>query len=224
MNDEKIRFSNNLNIIEQRIRAICKDTNRNPDSIEIVPATKTRSQCIIDTIIEDGRIKTCGENRVQEFLSKYTHKIQWDIIGQLQTNKVRFVIDKVRLIQSVDRESLLFEINKRAGAINKIQSILIEINAGDEETKGGIAISDVDSFALEVAKYENVCLNGLMAVVPIVDTATLRSLYSNVRKCYNHLKEKFKTIKYLSMGMSNDFEIAIEYGANIIRPGRVLFE
>ncbi|MDR2266269.1 MAG: YggS family pyridoxal phosphate-dependent enzyme [Christensenellaceae bacterium] len=214
----------NINTIYAKIAHACSNVNRHASDVEIVAATKTRDADAIKTLILDGRIKTCGENRVQELVAKYTSEIQWDMIGRLQTNKVKYIIKFIRLIQSVDRISLLEEIERRACAINKIQKVLIEVNTGCEENKGGIVLDDVVTFANNFSKYKNVELAGLMAVAPIdASPQKLRQLFCDTNSQYIALQSKFDTVKYLSMGMSDDFEIAIECGANIIRPGRILF-
>ncbi|MDR0695926.1 MAG: YggS family pyridoxal phosphate-dependent enzyme [Christensenellaceae bacterium] len=215
----------NLDTIFARAHESCARVGRLIDSFEIVPATKTRDRNAIMALAQDGRIKTCGENRVQEFISKYTSMIEWDMIGQLQTNKVKYIIDKIRLIQSVDRVELLEEINKRAGAINKVQKVLLEINTGAEDSKGGVKFNDIHCLALKTTEYKNIELSGIMAVAPFnIDKNSLRKLFMKTNDVFIQLKQGFNTVKYLSMGMSEDFEIALECGANIIRPGRIIFE
>ncbi|MDR0752465.1 MAG: YggS family pyridoxal phosphate-dependent enzyme [Christensenellaceae bacterium] len=220
---DKIKF--NLDQIISRANAVCIENGLDINSYEIVPATKTRSIELIKALIDDGRIKTCGENRVQEFVSKYTDAIQWDMIGRLQTNKVKYIIDKVRLIQSVDRLELLQEINKRAFAIGKVQKILLEVNTGAEENKGGVLFKDVKNLASVCVDYPNIKFLGVMAVAPYdINRNQLKYLFLKAHETFEILKNEYPSITYLSMGMSEDFELAIECGANMIRPGRIVFE
>ncbi|MCL2630664.1 MAG: YggS family pyridoxal phosphate-dependent enzyme [Firmicutes bacterium] len=192
--------------------------------VEIVGASKTRSISEIRNLYETGHISAFGENRVQEFLEKYDSAFTWDFIGQLQTNKVKYIIDKVRLIHSVDRESLLKEIDLRAGKIGKVQKILIEINSGNEESKGGISVKDGEAFAKTVEGYKNISLAGVMAVAPLdISKEELKTLFMPVHELFIKLKSQYPTVKYLSMGMSSDYEVAIECGSNMVRLGTVLF-
>lgn len=192
--------------------------------IEIVAATKTREISEILNIINNTPIQIAGENRVQEFISKYDSSIEWDFIGQLQTNKVKYIIDKVRLIHSIDREKLVAAVNNEAAKIGKVQDILIQTNTGKEENKGGVYLEDVLEFAKIVNSYNNVRLVGLMAVAPLdIGKEELQKCFKGAFKVYEQLKSNDKNIKYLSMGMSNDYEVAIENGANLIRLGRAIF-
>ena len=194
------------------------------NNVELVAASKTRTIEEIKKLNETGAVSAFGENRVQEMLSKYDPKFVWDFIGRLQTNKVKYIIDKVRLIQSVDRINLLEEINKQAEKIGKVQKILIEINSGNEENKGGLAVEDAENFAKIVQNYKNVELLGIMAVAPFdIADNELKVLFTNVKDVYNNIKKTYKTVKYLSMGMSDDHELAIECGSNMVRIGTALF-
>ena len=214
----------NLNELISDIDAICARCGRNPKDIEIVPASKFQQLESLLALKNDGRIAVFGENRVQEFLTKYTPELEWDIIGQLQTNKVKYVIDKVRLIQSVDRESLAIEIEKQATKINKIQDVLVEINSGAEENKGGILVNEAESFCESLKKFSHVRVVGLMAVAPLaIEREELKKLFLSVKEVYDKIATYNPNFKVLSMGMSGDYELAIECGSTMIRPGRVLF-
>lgn len=210
---------NNVQSIFKRIEQIAPNSG-----VEVVAATKSRSIEEILSITNNTPIKVAGENRVQDFIAKYDDSIEWDFIGQLQTNKIKYIIDKVRLIHSVDRERLVAGIDKEAKKIGKIQDILIQINTGKEENKGGIFLENVIEFADMVNNYKNVRLRGLMAVAPLeIELEELRKCFVETRKVYEQLVENNKNIKYLSMGMSNDFELAVECGANLVRLGRIIF-
>jgi pyridoxal phosphate enzyme (YggS family) len=217
-------FSLRLVSIRERIAAAAEKGGFDPDRVQIVAASKSRSVEQIRALYKTGGIVAAGENRVQEFLGKYSPDITFDFIGRLQTNKVKYIIDKVRLIQSVDRESLLIEINKQALARGIVSDILIEVNSGMEEAKGGIAAEDTLDFAKTIQEYKGVRLRGIMAVAPIADADTLRRCFNDVYKAYCVLQKNYPDIDYLSMGMSEDFPIAVECGSNMVRLGRILFE
>lgn len=217
-------FSDNLNIITKKIEQAAKKGGFDGSSVRILAATKSRQIEQICSLLSTGKVDAAGENRVQEFLGKYQPDITFDFIGRLQTNKVKYIIDKVRLIQSVDRENLLSEIDKQAAKHGIIADILIQINSGLEEAKGGIDVADTLSFAEKVQKFANIRLRGIMAVAPIASEVTLRKCFGDVYRAYRSLQKAYANIDYLSMGMSEDYELAVECGSNMIRLGRVLFE
>lgn len=214
----------NLNQIEENVMRACLDVGCRFQDIEIVAATKCQSPETLAKLAKDGRIKIFGENRVQELLEKYREEYTFDMIGQLQTNKVKYIIGKVRLIQSVDRDSLAKEINRLAENHGKIQKILVEVNSGNEVQKGGVSPDSVVEFADSLKIYPNIQVVGLMAVAPLgADENELEKLFINVYRAYEKLKSENAEIRYLSMGMSHDYELAIRCGSNLIRPGRALF-
>lgn len=193
------------------------------DGVELVAASKTRDIGTIRKAHGLG-VKVFGENRVQELIDKYDPELTWDFIGRLQTNKVKYLIGKVRLIQSVDRRSLAEVIDKEAAKKRVVQDVLIEINAGREEDKGGVFIENATELAEFIATLENVRLRGIMAVMPISDDKEyLGGLFEECRKLYEELKLKMPHIDCYSGGMSGDFEIAVRHGVNIVRVGRALF-
>lgn len=195
-----------------------------PYGVEVVAATKTRPIEEISELIETTDIKVAGENRVQELMSKYDARYTWDFIGQLQTNKVKYIIDKVRLIHSVDRLSLLQTIEKEAEKRNITANILIEVNTAKEENKGGLYLEDALDFSQEIRNYPSVKLLGLMAVAPLYyEKDELEKCFNEAYKVYTELKTGFPEAKYLSMGMSNDYRIAVDCGANLVRLGRAIF-
>jgi pyridoxal phosphate enzyme (YggS family) len=189
---------------------------------ELVIASKTQSIGNIREAVETGKVIAAGENRVQELLSKYTPDFRWDFIGQLQTNKVKSIIDKVELIHSLDRLALAETIDKEAKRIGKIQDCLIEVNAGQEEAKGGIYLENVKNFYDSLKGFNNIRVRGLMAVAPIIsDETVLGGIFDKVYKTFGSIKGE--AFDYLSMGMSNDFELALKCGANLVRLGRAVF-
>jgi len=187
--------------------------------VQLVLATKTRTIKELTKVHEVFPDLVFGENRVQELLSKYTDKFKWHLVGQLQTNKVKYIIDKVELIHSVDRIALVAEIDKRAKSIGKVQDCLIEINLTDDENRGGVQLSGLDSLINSSKGYENVSIKGLMAVMPAgCDEISLRKHMQTMKE----LKDKY-AFPILSMGMSSDYKIALEYGTSMVRLGRTIF-
>ena len=214
----------NLNSILADIEALCKTKGIDKDSIEIIGASKFRSIETLRALSEQGIVTTFGENKVQEFNSKYDENLTWDIIGQLQTNKVKYVVGKVRYISSLDRIALAEEIERIASKKDVVQKCLIEVNSGDEECKGGISVSDVESFLEKLQRYPHVEVSGIMAVAPHgVGETELKKCFQKVHDCFSELKCKYPNLTVLSMGMSEDFLLAIECGSNQVRLGRVLF-
>ena len=187
--------------------------------VELVLATKTQPKEILNEVHKKYPNLVFGENRVQELLEKYDPSFTWHLIGQLQSNKVKYIIDKVDLIHSLDRKSLLKEIDSRAREINKVQKCLIEINLTSDTSRGGIQEKDLDQFIKECESYPNVKIEGLMTVMPIGLTE------EEISKKMKNLHEIFMSNKFkiLSMGMSEDFKIALESGSNMVRLGRAIF-
>lgn len=215
----------NLDTISAKIAAAAAKSNRDAADIQIVAASKNRDIATSKKLFATARISALGENRVQEFTAKYDPDAVWDFIGQLQTNKVKYIIGKVRLIHSVDREGLAAEIDRLAARAGIVQDVLVQINSGGEESKGGVLAEEAEALADVVQRYTNIRLRGIMAVAPIdANPERLRELFCNVYKTYQNIKNKYPNIDTLSMGMSNDYEVAIECGATLIRLGRVLFD
>lgn len=209
-----------------RLETALEESGRNVQDVLVIGASKTMPLERILFVRDNTDVKIFGENRVQELLEKYTPDVRWHFIGQLQTNKVKYIVDKVELIHSVDRLSLLQEIDRQAKKHGKVQDILIEVNIGGEEKKGGVAPAEVIDFAKEVDKYPSVRLKGLMSVLPNVEKEALNAFYLQLSKLYDTLKQTRldnADIRYLSAGMSNDYDVAVKYGANIVRLGRALF-
>lgn len=224
VNEDKV-IENYKNAMS-RLETALEESGRSIKDVLVIGASKTMPLERILFVRDNTDVKIFGENRVQELLEKYTPDIRWHFIGQLQTNKVKYIIDKVELIHSVDRLSLLQEIDRQAKKHGKVQDILIEVNIGGEEKKGGVAPKEVIDFAKEVDKYPSVRLKGLMSVLPNVEKEALNAFYLQLSKLYDTLKQTRldnADIRYLSAGMSNDYDVAVKYGANIVRLGRALF-
>lgn len=222
----------NFKFIVDNIKEICynvsvaKDKyNRNNDEIQIMGVTKTVAPELVNVAVEQG-ITLLGENRVQEFMSKkdlYSKKADVHFIGHLQTNKVKYIINDVSMIQSVDSIKLAEEINRLAIKNNKIMDILIEINIGNELSKSGIDKADVLKLVEEISQFSNVRINGLMTIPPPLCD---ESVYDEMHRIFLDIKEKkIDNVKMdiLSMGMSGDYETAIKHGSNLIRIGTKLF-
>lgn len=224
VNEDKV-IENYKNAMS-RLETALEESGRSRKDVLVIGASKTMPLERILFIRDNTDVKIFGENRVQELLEKYTPDVRWHFIGQLQTNKVKYIVDKVELIHSVDRLSLLQEIDRQAKKHGKVQDILIEVNIGGEEKKGGVAPAEVIDFAKEVDKYPSVRLKGLMSVLPNVEKDALDAFYLQLSKLYDTLKQTRldnADIRYLSAGMSNDYDVAVKYGANIVRLGRALF-
>ena len=210
--------------IKNKISTAAQKAGKTFEDITVVCATKTRD---IDTIkkIKDWGFCFAGENRVQELLSKYQpiDGISWQIVGQLQSNKVKYIADKVDMIQSLDRQSLAKEIDRQCGLIGKRMDCLVEVNISGIEGRGGVEPQDTIDFVNQMAQYKNVNIKGLMTVLPICDDVEdfckkMKDLFDKAKQNCPHADMQF-----LSMGMSDDFEVAIQHGANMIRLGRILF-
>lgn len=224
VNEDKV-IENYKNAMS-RLETALEESGRSRKDVLVIGASKTMPLERILFVRDNTDVKIFGENRVQELLEKYTPEVRWHFIGQLQTNKVKYIVDKVELIHSVDRLSLLQEIDRQAKKHGKVQDILIEVNIGGEEKKGGVAPAEVIDFAKEVDKYPSVRLKGLMSVLPNVEKDALNAFYLQLSKLYDTLKQTKldnADIRYLSAGMSNDYDVAVKYGANIVRLGRALF-
>ena len=196
------------------------------EKITLVGATKMVDTQTINTAIELG-LKVVAENKVQEFRDKHLDIIgaEQHFIGHLQTNKVKYLIGQVSLIQSVDSVRLAEEIDKQAKKKNLTQNVLIEINVGGELSKSGFSYADALGSIISISKqFSNISVVGLMAMLPHSDDEKyLSDLCANMRSLYEKLKEFGLPFKYLSMGMSNDYLIAIKNGSNMIRLGSQIF-
>ena len=194
--------------------------------IILVAATKTQSKCVIDEFMRIAPYFVLGENRVQELVDKYDSAYRWHFIGRLQRNKVKYVIDKVELIHSLDRIGLADEIEKQATKCGKVQSCLVEINIGGEESKGGIPPENAVEFIRSLKNHTHIKIEGLMSVLPNVNTPELETLYDKLDNLFDAVKKIQQPnveIKYLSAGMSGDYEVALCHKSNVLRLGKVIF-
>lgn len=199
------------------------------DGVLLVAVTKTHSADEINRAIDAG-VTDIGENKVQEILEKYekVKPVRWHMIGHLQTNKVKGIIDKVDLIHSVDSMKLAQEIDKRAGQIGKCMDILIQVNASGENSKFGIVPKETKNLIEEIlSTCENISIKGLMFVAPFAENPEdVRKHFREMSKMYDEygkIKHPRLEFKYLSMGMSHDYVTAMEEGSNLVRVGSAIF-
>ncbi len=219
----------NLENINERIKKIALKVNKNPGEIKLVAVTKTATIEQIKEAINVG-VKIIGENKVQEAKEKYqilTDDIEWHLVGHLQTNKVKYAVEIFDLIHSVDSIKLAKEIDKRSQQFGKTTNVLVEVNVSGEETKYGIKPEEVELFLEEISKFSRIRVRGLMTIAPIVKhKEEARPYFKKLRELSEKISYKdIKNVKmdYLSMGMTDDFEVALEEGANMIRIGRAIF-
>jgi pyridoxal phosphate enzyme (YggS family) len=200
---------------------------RDPGDVLVIAVTKTQSIDVVRQACEAG-ITEFGENRVQEFLGKYGlfPTANWHFIGTLQTNKVKDVVGKACLIHSVDTLRLLAEIDKRAIAAGVVQPVLLEVNVAGEESKHGFSPSDVREVLIQASRMSGLCVRGLMTMAPFGRAEDARWVFRELRELRDSLKEmplNGVELTELSMGMSNDFRVAVEEGATIVRVGSAIF-
>lgn len=220
----------NIDSILERTAAAARRSGRNPEDITVIAVSKTVDADRAKEAVLGGLINL-GENRVQELVSKFEHlsdlDIKWHLIGHLQKNKVKYIIDKAALIHSVESLELANEINKRALKSDLTANVLIELNIGEEESKFGIGEDSVYDFVKSMEQFENIRILGIMTVAPFSeDPESIRWVFKKMKEIYDKISGmtlKNTEMKYLSMGMTNDFEIAIEEGANIVRIGTAIF-
>lgn len=223
-------IKSNINNIKDEIESICKSSGRNPQEVNLMAVTKTVD---VDAVLEaiDAGITDVGENKPQELARKYEvigDKVNWHLIGTLQTNKVKYIINKATMIHSLDREALCEEIQKRAEKINKVMDCLVQVNISKEETKHGLYKDDVVDFVKMVSeKYKNIRIRGLMTMAPFVDDdEVLEEVFKGLKDLsleIEALNLENVTMDTLSMGMSHDYHIAIKNGATIVRVGTAIF-
>jgi len=224
----------NISQIRKRISLVCERTKRDPESVTIIAVSKTRPAKDI-LLAKEGGITDIGENRVHEAQGKYNEinalrldmPLRWHLVGHLQTNKVKYAVKIFDLIHSVDSLHLAKGIDKEAKKINKIQDILVEVKTSPEMTKSGIYPEEVPQFIRSIGEYKNIAVLGLMTIAPLVagpeETRRYFRILKELNDKINTLHITPNTLHILSMGMTDDFEVAIEEGSNMVRLGRALF-
>ena len=219
----------NLQEVEERIQEACRRAGRDRSEVTLVAVSKTKPVSMLKEAYDLG-VRVFGENKVQGIREKYEalpKDIEWHMIGHLQTNKVKYIADKVSLIHSVDSLRLAETIEKEAVKHNRIVDILIEVNVAEEESKFGIKTSEVLALAENVVQLPHIRLRGLMTIAPFVENPEKnRAIFANLHELYVDIKDKNidnGTVSILSMGMTNDYEVAIEEGATMVRVGTGIF-
>jgi PLP dependent protein len=209
------------------IKDVCSQVGNNYEDIKLVAVSKTFPSEEILEIHRLGHVDF-GENKVQELKNKYdelkSENINWHLVGHLQTNKVKYIVDFVSLIHSVDSFKLALEIDKYAKKLNRVINILVQVNTSDELQKSGAEPADVKNLCKEISSLENINLQGLMTIGMFTDyEKIIRENFTLLRNLYEDMKVNYSSFKYLSMGMTSDFKIALEEGSNMLRIGSAIF-
>jgi len=225
----KTNIRENIEKINGLKAAAAETVGRSGDDVLLVGVTKTRSVDELNAGIDAG-LTDIGENKVQEIMDKFdfVKPVRWHMIGHLQTNKVKYIIDKVSMIHSVDSYKLAEEINKRAGQHGLTMDILIQVNSAQEESKFGVSVDETEELLKMILdNCHNINVRGLMCIAPKADDPNeIRQYFADVKKLYDQyaqIEHDRLDFKYLSMGMSHDFEVAIMEGSNLIRVGTAIF-
>lgn len=214
--------------IKQRVQMLKTEIaqgNSFGEKVLLVAATKMQTAEAINVAIEAG-VDAVAENKPQEFRDKNDLLLPCPrhFIGHLQTNKVKYLIGKIELYHSCDRDELAEEIARRSIAAGICSNVLIQINIGNEETKGGYAYEEAREIFTRLLQVEGLCVKGFMAMLPVSDDETLlRALVRKMRELYDWAKTQSSAVEYLSMGMSGDYALCIEEGSNVIRVGSTIF-
>lgn len=219
----------NLQDVEERIVKACQRAGRSRDEVTLIAVSKTKPVQMLEKIYRDG-IRSFGENKVQELKDKEAllpSDIEWHMIGHLQRNKVKYIVDKVKLIHSVDSLRLAETIDKEAQKKGIVVDILLEVNVAQEESKFGLSVSEVLPLLEAIRDLHHIHVCGLMTIAPYVDDPEKnRNIFAQLKKLSVDITEKNIDnidVGILSMGMTNDFEVAIEEGATMIRVGTAIF-
>ena len=193
-------------------------------NFNVVAVSKTRTKEEIDEVAKLG-LTTFGENRVQEFMDKYDPKYTWHIIGHLQTNKVKYIIGKVDVIESLDSLKLAQEIEKQAMKHGIIQKVLVELKISEDPNKTGYPFKDAKNFITSLQQFPHIQVKGIMCVATKTDqTDIVESEFEQMHSLYLELKKQYPDMDTLSMGMSQDYKLAVKHGSNTVRIGHAIFE
>ncbi len=219
----------NLIQVEQNIADACERAGRAREEVTLIAVSKTKPIEMLQEVYDEG-IRCFGENKVQELCSKMDEMpsdIQWHMIGHLQRNKVKYIVDRVALIHSVDTYRLAEEINIQAKKRNIVVPILVEVNIAGEESKFGTSAEDAVLLVEEISKLENICIKGLMTIAPyVVDSEENRLYFRKIKQLSVDIANKNLhnvSMEILSMGMTGDYAVAIEEGATMVRVGTGIF-
>ena len=219
----------NLKDVEERLQAACDRSGRKREDVLLVAVSKTKPVEMIEEVMTAG-IVDFGENKPQELRDKYEvlpQNLRFHMIGHLQTNKIKYVIDRVVLIHSIDSIHLAEAVNAEAKKHNRIMPVLVEVNVAQEESKSGFLVEKTENAIREIAKLSNIRVEGLMTIAPFVENAEEnRQYFVKLRKLSVDIAAKNidnVTMHHLSMGMTGDYEVAIEEGATMVRVGTGIF-
>ena len=215
--------------VEENIQKACKRAGRSRDEVTLIAVSKTKPVEVLQEAYDLG-VRVFGENKVQELTQKYEalpKDIQWHMIGHLQTNKVKYIVDKVAMVHSVDSLKLAETIEKEAERKNCIVKILVEVNVAGEESKYGLKMEEVLPFVEIISTFKHIRVCGLMTIAPFVEISEEnRTIFKNLHKLSVDINNKNidnVSVSILSMGMTNDYEVAIEEGADMVRVGTGIF-
>lgn len=228
LNEQEV--AQNVRAIMQQVRDTALQAGRDPSEVQVMAVTKTVDPVLVNAAIGAG-ITLLGENKAQELCAKYDsyHKdgVQIHFIGHLQTNKVRQIVDKVSMVESVDSIKLAREIDRHCAAIGKVMDVLLEVNIGREENKTGIFPELLPALLEETGKLEHIRVRGLMTIPPVCETEEeVLQYFSQMRQLFIDIKQKKYdniSMEILSMGMSADYLAAVRCGSNIVRIGTAMF-
>ena len=219
----------NLHAVEEKINAACERSSRERSNVKLIAVSKTKPVTMLREAYDLG-CRDFGENKVQELVGKYDQMpddVRWHLIGHLQRNKVKYIVDKVYMIHSVDSLRLAEEISKEACKKNVTVSVLVEVNVSNEASKFGTSAEDAVSLVEQIAKLPNILVKGLMTIAPYVEDSQKNRLYfAKLKQIYVDIIHKNidnVCMEELSMGMTGDYEVAIEEGATYIRVGTGIF-
>lgn len=222
-------IDNNLIFVREQIKEACKKAGRDESEVKLIAVSKTKPASDVARAYELGQ-RIFGENKVQELCDKSVslpEDIQWHLIGHLQTNKIKYIIENTKMIHSVDSLKLAQAISKEAVKKNVNMPVLIEVNIGEEDSKFGISIDEIEDFIAEASTLEGITIKGLMTVAPFVeDPEDNRMLFRRLKEISVDITAKnLNNVKLdeLSMGMTNDYLVAIEEGATFVRVGTAIF-
>jgi pyridoxal phosphate enzyme (YggS family) len=222
-------IKDNIKLVLDNIEKAARKVGRNPNEITLIAVSKTKPIEFIEEALKCNIINM-GENKVQEIREKYgmiNTKAKWHMIGHLQTNKVKYIIDKVSLIHSVDSLKLAQKIDSQAEKIGKKIDVLIQLNIADEDTKFGLMSEEITEFIIQVSQLTNINIKGLMTIAPYVeDSEENRQIFREIKQIAVDIKRKNidnVSMDILSMGMTNDYMVAIEEGSTMVRVGTGIF-
>ena len=221
-------ITENLEQVRKNIEEACRAVNRDPGEVTLISVSKTKPVSMLQEAYDAGS-RDFGENKVQEIMDKYPQlpsDIRWHMIGHLQRNKVKYIIDKVTLIHAVDRYSLLKEIEKQAAKRDLEMPVLIQVNIAKEESKHGFEVEEIDEVFNSLKDYPHVKVRGLMMMAPHIESSETEKYFKMTQELLQRLQKDYPMyqLDQLSMGMSNDYHEALKHGSTMIRIGSALFK